>query len=299
MHLPRPSRHVIRRGRPCRYQFRPARVLARPLRQPALPQIILIVQPQFLQAGARHVRELEFRFLGRAARLAALRDVLHARTRRLHHLVVGAAALLDVPVAETHRHIVGQLRHLKAFQLPVAAMQRNQFFRLIHNYPCQSVPVCDPIARFVSNKPGQIQRTITGLPFKFPDRLVNFTFHALNSISLGATKAVQRLSSHFQFAPPKGCIRRIAKMANNNPTNTANICPCHAIELAAAGRGNRASRRQPESGHKDADASVRSFVVTAGNRLSSYSRVKARAYVPASPSLAFAILDQPVIPASG
>jgi hypothetical protein len=28
--------------------------------------------------------------------------------------------------------IVGQLRHLKAFQLPVAAMQRNQFSRLIH-----------------------------------------------------------------------------------------------------------------------------------------------------------------------
>jgi hypothetical protein len=25
-----------------------------------------------------------------------------------------------------------QLRHLKTFQVPVAAMQRNQFFRLIH-----------------------------------------------------------------------------------------------------------------------------------------------------------------------
>src|SRR5438876_709286 len=34
-------------------------------------------------------------------------------------------------MSETHRHIVGQLRHLEASQLPVTAMQRNQFFRPI------------------------------------------------------------------------------------------------------------------------------------------------------------------------
>jgi hypothetical protein len=39
---------------------------------------------------------------------------------------------INVTVAEPHRHVIDQFRHLKTFQLPVAAMQRNQFFRLIH-----------------------------------------------------------------------------------------------------------------------------------------------------------------------
>ena len=36
------------------------------------------------------------------------------------------------PVAKPHRHVIDQLRHLKTFQLPVAAMQRNQFFNFGH-----------------------------------------------------------------------------------------------------------------------------------------------------------------------
>ncbi len=47
------------------------------------------------------------------------------------------------------------------------------------------------IARLVHDTPGQIQRTITGGSFKFPDWLVNFSFHAGDFSSLGATKAVQ------------------------------------------------------------------------------------------------------------
>jgi hypothetical protein len=43
--------------------------------------------------------------------------------------------------------------------------------------------------------PGQIQRTITGGPFKIRDRRVNFPFHANNFISTGATKAVQPFST--------------------------------------------------------------------------------------------------------
>ena len=47
------------------------------------------------------------------------------------------------------------------------------------------------IARLIEDAPGQIQRTITGGPFKFSDWRVNFLFHASNSISRRGTKAVQ------------------------------------------------------------------------------------------------------------
>ena len=76
------------------------------------------------------------------------------------------------------------------------------------------------IARLIHDAPGQIQRTITGLPFKLPDWLVTFClsgprlsifdsrlvmFHALNFISRRGTKTVQQTMlrtcqsvSHFQ-----------------------------------------------------------------------------------------------------
>jgi hypothetical protein len=46
-----------------RNEFLAAFVVSRPLRQAALAQVVFIVQPQFLQAGPRHVRELKFGFL--------------------------------------------------------------------------------------------------------------------------------------------------------------------------------------------------------------------------------------------
>ena len=63
-----PSPHLFQRGAAFCLEAHQRRVFRRPLLQPALPQKILIIQPQLLQAGARHVRELEFRFLGRAAK---------------------------------------------------------------------------------------------------------------------------------------------------------------------------------------------------------------------------------------
>ena len=122
MHNPRPLCYGVSRGGPPHYEFRPARVLARPKRQPALPEEILIVQPQLFKAGARYVRELEFGFPGRATGLAALvifdlrLPIYDLFPFSLQHL----AFSLPFP------------RHLKTFQLPVTTMQRDQFFRLIH-----------------------------------------------------------------------------------------------------------------------------------------------------------------------
>ena len=127
-----PGPHLLQRCTPSRLEALKHGVLGLPLLQPPLPEKVLIVQSQFLQAGAGHVGELEFSLLRGAAGLAALGDVLHARTRRLHHLIVGAAALLDVAIAETHRHVVHQLRHLETLQLPVAAVPWNQSLRLRH-----------------------------------------------------------------------------------------------------------------------------------------------------------------------
>jgi hypothetical protein len=41
-------------------------------------------------------------------------------------LIVGAAARRDVTIAEAHGHIVDELRHLEALELPIASMFRDQ-----------------------------------------------------------------------------------------------------------------------------------------------------------------------------
>jgi hypothetical protein len=50
----------------------------------------------------------------------------------LHHLIVRAAALADIPIAKLHRHVIDQLRQLKALQLSVAAMRRHQYLLTVH-----------------------------------------------------------------------------------------------------------------------------------------------------------------------
>ena len=77
----------------------------------------------------RQVLQLQLHLLRRAGRLAALGDILHAAARGLHHLVMGPAAAVDVAVAEPHSDVIGQLRHLKALQVAVAAVHRDERFR--------------------------------------------------------------------------------------------------------------------------------------------------------------------------
>src|SRR6185295_7632563 len=70
--------------------------------------------------------QLELGFLRSSRGLAALGDVLHSAAGRLHHLVAGSAAAVDVTLAETYRDVVDQLRQLEAPQLPVSAVLRDQ-----------------------------------------------------------------------------------------------------------------------------------------------------------------------------
>jgi hypothetical protein len=101
-------------------------VIRWPEGQPPLPQEVFVVEPQLLQAGPRHVGELDLGFLRSSRRLAPFGNILHPTARRLHHLVAGSAPAVDVSLAEPYRNVVDQLRQLEALQLPVTAVLRNQ-----------------------------------------------------------------------------------------------------------------------------------------------------------------------------
>ena len=115
-------------------QQRLARALV-PLAEPALSQEVLVILGQFPQARACHVGQLDLHLLRCCGSQRALHDVLLARPRSLHHLVMGAAAPLDVSVAEGHRDIVDKLGKLKAFQVAVATMLGDQRFTVCHRPP--------------------------------------------------------------------------------------------------------------------------------------------------------------------
>jgi len=143
MHFPRPFRHIIRACRTPRDQPLPARVIPHPNAQSPLPKEILIVQLQLLQAGPRHIRQFQLRLLRRTRCLTALRDILHPRTRRLHHLIMRAAALIHVSVTKPHRDVIDQLRNPKGFQPPVTAVPGNQRFS-VHFIPRPFRPLRPP-----------------------------------------------------------------------------------------------------------------------------------------------------------
>jgi hypothetical protein len=71
-------------------------VMAWPEVEFSVPEEVLVIQPEFLQAGAGHLGEFELHFFRGGACLAAFGDVLHAAAGGLDHVVVGAAAPFDV-----------------------------------------------------------------------------------------------------------------------------------------------------------------------------------------------------------
>ncbi len=123
---------------------------------------VLIVEAQFFEAGAGHVGELQLKLLRGAAGLAALGDTLHPGARGLHHLVVGAAPRTDGAVTKPHRHIVTKLRDLKALELPIATVLRDErfgFHRIILPLPSPSRefrPSSPPASPRAARQPGRI-----------------------------------------------------------------------------------------------------------------------------------------------
>ncbi len=94
---------------PSRYETPAKRVVFDPLLQVVLPEIVLVVEPQFLEAGTRYIGQLEFELLGGAACLASFSDILHSRSRCLYHLIMGSAPSINVLITESDSEVIHQL----------------------------------------------------------------------------------------------------------------------------------------------------------------------------------------------
>jgi hypothetical protein len=103
------------------------RTLFFPDRQPMLAQEIFVIEGKFLQTRTGNIGELEFSFLGGAGGHTSLRDILHTAPRGLHHLIVSPGSLLHKKLTKDHGGIVGELRRLKAAEIPVAAVWRQNW----------------------------------------------------------------------------------------------------------------------------------------------------------------------------
>ena len=91
------------------------RVLRRPGSEAALAEEIFIIEAKFFEAGASYVGEFELGLFGSSTGLAAFGDILCSGAGCLHHLIVSAAVLLNVEVAESYGDIVDELSDLKGF----------------------------------------------------------------------------------------------------------------------------------------------------------------------------------------
>jgi hypothetical protein len=98
--------------------------ILRPEPQAAHAQKVVVVVEKFFQAGAGHVGQLDFRFLGGARRLAAFGDVLLARAGGLNHLVDDAVALAQKSLAKAVCDVVDNFSFLVGKQLAVVAVRR-------------------------------------------------------------------------------------------------------------------------------------------------------------------------------
>jgi hypothetical protein len=101
-------------------------MLLGPFRNAAHTQEIAVVLQQLLETGSGNIGKLDLGFLGSAARLAALENILFARAGGLHHLVVGARPFVDKPVAKFHGAIVDNAGFLKGVELLIAPVWRDK-----------------------------------------------------------------------------------------------------------------------------------------------------------------------------
>lgn len=88
-------------------------IISWPGRELLLAKEVLIIEPEFLEAGACHVGELNLHLLRGAAGFTTFGDVLDTTSGGLDHLVVSAAVATDIGIAETNCDIVAKLCDLE------------------------------------------------------------------------------------------------------------------------------------------------------------------------------------------
>lgn len=98
------------------------RIVERPLLQVAHAQIVLIVEKQFLQAGAVDIDEFNHHLRGGHSVNISLGKVLLSRPRRLNHLVYRPVAGREKLMSEIIGDIVDALSLLEGFQRVVVVM---------------------------------------------------------------------------------------------------------------------------------------------------------------------------------
>lgn len=84
----------------------------------SMAQSFSLLQEQFVQAGAGHVGQVDFRGAAGGPGTVAFGDVLPAAARRLNHLIPGARGRIDDALARGDRGGVNQGGRLKTVQSP-------------------------------------------------------------------------------------------------------------------------------------------------------------------------------------
>ncbi len=133
--LPRHAPHCHRLG-----------AARRPSKQPPLAQVVLIIEQQLFEARMGDVHEAQLRLRRTGRRATALRNVLAARARGLHHLIHKPRTGVHELFAKPNGRIVNERGRLKTARLPVAAAG-SQFF----SCELRSTPE-PPIQRAILNR---------------------------------------------------------------------------------------------------------------------------------------------------
>jgi hypothetical protein len=129
-----------------------SRVGRRPHGEIPLPEVVLVIEAQLFEARPRHIGQPQLCFFGGPTGFAPLGNVLHSAPGCLHHLIMGAAAPVDVSPAEPHRDVVAKLSELKTPQIPVPPVLWNQWL-LFHPPPLHRLSPGDWISALKASEP--------------------------------------------------------------------------------------------------------------------------------------------------
>ena len=92
------------------------------------PEIVLVVQQQFLETCLCNREKLDFTFGRSGSPFASLGDILTAATGCLHHLVDGAVVALELFVGKIVGDIVDTFRFLECNEISIVAFLLKECF---------------------------------------------------------------------------------------------------------------------------------------------------------------------------